>query len=179
MTASMIGGLRTGYWSCKDSTDHRGATVFQAHAAPQETCENLINALKILTNQQKDGDSQVGTIVTGLLEKSRSKIVDGRREVHFRRQSRSCERRRHALGNKVEESGKDKVHGPGSCFRARCAAHLRYIECGRPNVEAPASRRRLARSLPGHFPRNRRVRKGSHMISVQGFAPGSEKQEVK
>ena len=34
------------------------AKVFKAHAAPQGLCENLINALKLLANQQKDGDTQ-------------------------------------------------------------------------------------------------------------------------
>ena len=33
------------------------ANVFKAHAAPQGLCENLINALKLLANKQKDGDS--------------------------------------------------------------------------------------------------------------------------
>ena len=33
------------------------AKVFKAHAVPQGFCENLINALKQLANQQKDGDS--------------------------------------------------------------------------------------------------------------------------
>ena len=49
------------------STDHREAKVFQAHAAPQRSCDNLINALKL----------QLRTIVTGLLERSRSKTMDG------------------------------------------------------------------------------------------------------
>ena len=44
----------------EDSTDHREAEVFRAHAAAQGTCDNLINALKLLTNQQKNGDSPVG-----------------------------------------------------------------------------------------------------------------------
>ena len=33
------------------------AKVFKAHALPQGLCANLINALKLLANQQKDGDS--------------------------------------------------------------------------------------------------------------------------
>ena len=32
------------------------AKVFRARAPPQGTCENLINALELLTNQQKDGE---------------------------------------------------------------------------------------------------------------------------
>ena len=30
------------------------AKVFEAHTAPPRSCENLINALKLLANQQKD-----------------------------------------------------------------------------------------------------------------------------
>ena len=36
------------------------ATVFRAHGAPQGTCDNLINALKVLANKQKDGDGPEG-----------------------------------------------------------------------------------------------------------------------
>ena len=64
----------------QDSTDPREATVFRAHAAPQGTCEQLNNALNLLTNQQKDGDSPVGKIVTGLWERSRSRTMDGLRK---------------------------------------------------------------------------------------------------
>ena len=50
------------------------AKVFRAHAAPQGMCHKLVSALKLLTNQQKDGNSPVGKIVTSLLERSRSSI---------------------------------------------------------------------------------------------------------
>ena len=36
----------------------------------------LEDSLKVLTNQQKDGDSPVGAIVTGLLEKGRCSTMD-------------------------------------------------------------------------------------------------------
>ena len=62
----MIGGPRTRVFVIQDSTDHREAKVFRAHTAPQGTCDNLINALKLLTNQQNDGDSPVGKIVSWL-----------------------------------------------------------------------------------------------------------------
>ena len=39
------------------------AKVFKAFAASQGLCENLINALKLLANQQKDGDSRIQSIV--------------------------------------------------------------------------------------------------------------------
>ena len=43
-------------------------------------CDNLIIYLNLLTNQQRDGDSLVESIVTGLLEKSRKSIMDGIRK---------------------------------------------------------------------------------------------------
>ena len=58
----IIGERPRGCWRCKQATV-RQAKVFKAHAVPQGMCENLINALKLLANQQKDGDSQVQSIV--------------------------------------------------------------------------------------------------------------------
>ena len=55
------------------------ANVFEAHAAPLGLCDNLINALKLLANQQKDGDSPIQSIATGLHERSRRGIMDGLR----------------------------------------------------------------------------------------------------
>ena len=55
------------------------AKVFKAHAAPLGLCDNLINEVKLLANQQKDGDSPIQSIVTGLHERSRRGIVDGLR----------------------------------------------------------------------------------------------------
>ena len=52
----MIGGPRTGSLEIQDSTDRRDAQVFRAHPAPKGTCDNLINALKLMTNHQKNGD---------------------------------------------------------------------------------------------------------------------------
>ena len=55
------------------------AKVFTAYAAPLVLCDNLINALKLLANQQKDGDSPIQSVVTGLHERSRSGFFDGLR----------------------------------------------------------------------------------------------------
>ena len=44
-----------------------------------ELCDNLVNAPKLLANQQKDGDSPIQSIVTGLHEGSRRGIMDGLR----------------------------------------------------------------------------------------------------
>ena len=43
----------------QDDRNRRDAKVFSAHAAPQGICDNLINALKLLANQQNDGDIPV------------------------------------------------------------------------------------------------------------------------
>ena len=55
------------------------AKVFRAHAAPQRPCDKLINALKLLANQQEDGDSPIQSIVTGLHERTSNRIKDGLR----------------------------------------------------------------------------------------------------
>ena len=43
-------------------------------------CDNLVNSLKLFTNPQNYGDSPVGKIVAGVLEKSRSSTKDGIRK---------------------------------------------------------------------------------------------------
>ena len=52
------------------------AQVFKAHAAPLVLCDNLINANILLANPQKDGDSPIQSIVTGLHERSTRGIMD-------------------------------------------------------------------------------------------------------
>ena len=56
------------------------AKVFKAHAAPQGLCENLINALKLLANQQEDGDGLLHNIVTNFGKGSRKGLTDGLRD---------------------------------------------------------------------------------------------------
>ena len=103
----------------QDSMDHREATVFRAHAAPQGTCENLINALKLLTKQQKDGDSSVGTNVTGLLERSCSRMMDGFRKFMSEDNHEAMQR-----GHLHRETRSQKVVKPKftatSCYQRRC-----------------------------------------------------------
>ena len=55
------------------------AKVFKAHAVPQGLCENFVTALKLLANQQKDGDSPIQSVVAGFCERSRKGIVEGLR----------------------------------------------------------------------------------------------------
>ena len=56
------------------------AKVFRAHAVPQGLCGNLINALKLLANQQEDGDGLIQNIVTNLCEGSRKGLTERLRE---------------------------------------------------------------------------------------------------
>ena len=55
------------------------AKVFKTHAAPLGLCDHLINALKLLARQQKDGDSPTQSTVASLHERSRRGIMDGLR----------------------------------------------------------------------------------------------------
>ena len=44
-------------------------------------CDKLMNVLKLLTNQEKDGDSPIESIVRGVREKSRKGVIEELR--HF------------------------------------------------------------------------------------------------
>ena len=56
------------------------AKVFKAYAVPQGLCANLINALKMLAKQQKDGDGLLRNIGTNPGKGSRKGLTDGLRE---------------------------------------------------------------------------------------------------
>ena len=61
---------------------HTGASqakVFKADAVPKGLCENLINALKLLAKQQKDGGSPIQSTVADFCERSRQGIMEGLR----------------------------------------------------------------------------------------------------
>ena len=47
---------------------------------PQDPCANLINVLKLLANQQEDGDGLLQNIVTNLGKGSRKGLTDGLRD---------------------------------------------------------------------------------------------------
>ena len=74
------GGNRTSFWSCKTRESFEQAKVFKAQAVPQGLCANLINALKLLANQQEDGDGLPQIIVTNLGMGSRKDLTDGLRQ---------------------------------------------------------------------------------------------------
>ena len=63
----------------QNGVNAKEAKVHTAHAAPWGLCDNLVNALKLLANQQKDGDSPIQSIVAGPHERSRRGIMDGLR----------------------------------------------------------------------------------------------------
>ena len=71
VAASMIGGLRAGSWSYKKARIIEKKKCCRAHAAPQGTCDNLINALKLLTNRRKMATVQLGKLL---------QILDGLRK---------------------------------------------------------------------------------------------------
>ena len=79
--ANTNGERPTGYWWCKSEPTQTERKVLKAHAAPLGLCDNLINALKLVENQQKDGDSPIQSIVTGLHDRSRRGIMDGLRSL--------------------------------------------------------------------------------------------------
>ena len=56
------------------------ANVFRAHAALQGLCGNLMNALKLLANQQENGDGLTQNIVTNPCEGSRKGLTNGLRD---------------------------------------------------------------------------------------------------
>ena len=57
------------------------AKVFKAHAVLRGRCANLINALKLLANQQEDGNDLLQNIVTNHGKGSRKGLTDGLRGV--------------------------------------------------------------------------------------------------
>ena len=87
------------------------AKVFEAHAVPQGLCANLVKSLKLLANQQEDGDGLLQNIVKDLDKESRkvlrtacvnsSKLtmsaplmLDPQAEArkHFKYESRKCQK---------------------------------------------------------------------------------------
>ena len=65
----MNGEHPTGFWWCR-LAQPKMKRRFSGHMRSRKDfvrpCENLINALKLLANQQKDGDSPIQNIVMGL-----------------------------------------------------------------------------------------------------------------
>ena len=78
----MTGERPTGLLVVRTCDSASQSKVFKAHAVPQGVCENLINALKRLANQHKDGDSPIQSIVTGLCERRRQRHYGGPEKLY-------------------------------------------------------------------------------------------------
>ena len=61
---NLNGERPTGHW-WQTGASASQANVSNARAVPQGLCENLINAFKLLANQQKDGDSPIQSMCSG------------------------------------------------------------------------------------------------------------------
>ena len=72
-------------WVIRDCTDRREAKVFRAHAVPQGVCDKMINALKLLANKQKDGDSPLKMLVQGLSREMSAQDNGWAQKVHHGR----------------------------------------------------------------------------------------------
>ena len=82
------------------------AKVFRALAVPQGLCGNLINSLKLLANQQEDGDGLIQNIVTNLGEGSREGLTNELRDFMKIDNHRAVE-----VGYLNEGLGKKKYEG--------------------------------------------------------------------
>ena len=69
-----------------------GCGVQSACGAARCVCGNLVNALKLLANQPKDGDSPIQSIVAGFCERSRNSITEGMR--HFTEEQKTVQQKR-------------------------------------------------------------------------------------
>ena len=101
------GSNQTGSWLYKTGESINQAKVFKAHAVPHGFCGNLINALKLLANQQEDGDGLILNIATNLGERSRKGLAHGLREFIKIDNQRAFE-----VGYLSEGMGKFKVRRP-------------------------------------------------------------------
>ena len=110
VAVSMIGGLRTGFFVVQYSTNRREAKVFRAHAAPQGMCDNLTNSVKVLTNQQKDGDSPVENYCYRCKGKESQRYYGSAQEVHRSEQSQGSEGGWLAPRHKILQGGEAKVY---------------------------------------------------------------------
>ena len=79
----MNGERSTGYyWYKQVSVQVRQR--FSKRMRHRKVCVKiLINALKVLANQQKDGDSPIQSIITGFCERSRKGIIEGLRRFTY------------------------------------------------------------------------------------------------
>ena len=67
---------QTGFWWCRQA---KVSIKPSSSKRTQYLCGNLINALKLLVNQQEDGDGLIQNIVTNFCEGSRRRLTKGLR----------------------------------------------------------------------------------------------------
>ena len=185
VAASMISGLRTGYWSFKTAhiTEKTKFLAFMRHHIG--ICDKLSNALKLLTHQQKDGDSPVEESVTGLFvgERSRSIIMDRiRKFIEVDKDLHRGTRSKKVVNPKFATVLSGKARMSSFCLRAHEECVLRiFIDTSKVGnqrwwlPQADADWHAFGQAM---FQGVERTRVGSLVLSLQGSAPSCEQQEI-
>ena len=135
-------------------TNEDEAKVFRAHAFPQGLCENLFNALKLLANQQKDGDSPIQNIIMGLKEKCRERITNGLRSFTASDNYSAVEVGHLRRGQRPFKVVRPKMDGDSSGVLREGADDLtpraEEFNTQMKNLGTAVGGRRLARLLPSN-----------------------------
>ena len=153
--------------------------MFRAHASPQDPCENLMYALKLLANLPKGGGNLMNTRFEGLQEQSMLKNTNELRRFKGG-QPRGGEGRRPAeeLGDgkggqaryRREDVPKLGRLGSGGRVdaarkRGRCVPSS-TLSMWDQQMGATAHVRGLARKLSSHLPRRRRIGMGETVLQA-------------
>ena len=85
------------------------AKVFKAYAVPQGLCGNLINALKLLANQQENGGGLIQNIVTNLSTRGAGRVSQRGWEKSYKIDNH----RASEVGHLREGLGSFEVRRPG------------------------------------------------------------------
>ena len=109
-------GSKQNIWSPRTVRIPEKQTFFGLSAATLGTCENLINALKLLTN----ATVWLGQRSQVCWERSRSRIMDGHWKFISEDNHKAVKVGRLALGNNVKESDTAEVHVHRSGDQRRC-----------------------------------------------------------
>ena len=135
-------------------TNEDEAKVFRAHASPQGLCGNLIKSLKLLPNQQKDGDSPIQNIIMGLKEKCRERITNGLRSFTASDNYSAVEVGHLRRGQRPFKVVRPKMDGDSSGVLREGADDLtpraEEFNTQMKNLGTAVGGRRLARLLPSN-----------------------------
>ena len=145
--AITIGVLEQESWSYKTARTRPRSNSFSGSCAAQGTCDTLINALKLLTNFAGWRRSGWDTCFTGLLEKSQARSWTGPPEVHYKNNHEAVK----VGGTSSKKVVKPRFTAPRVHEDDVLCTFIDTSNVGDHMMEASASRRRLARFLPGHF----------------------------